>query len=301
MEYKCSDVSKVYRHFVSKKQHVGIDDVNLTFQTGEIIGIVGLSSSGKSSLIDILSGKSRINKGKINYDGKEISKVYNENGIKLNKNLTVYDNMVHFGKKCGMSELDVENRMVQIRDIFSLNKYINTRAGELDTCNRVKCELAMLLLDCPKILFVDDAFVFLNNVTRNEILKCLKRLNKQERTIVILAATTIGDVEKIINRIIITSKSKIVYDDAIEKFKSKYCNKKVFEVFLNKNVSITKIDGVDVLESSDYYFKLLFDNKEGMFAKVINLFDVNNIVDLKISDEPLSDLIEKVKKDEEND
>ena len=298
MEYKCSNISKVYSHFGTKRKSVGIEDASFSFNTGEIIGIVGLSSSGKSTLVDVLAGHVRASEGKLSYNGREISRVYNEFGIKLNKNMTVYDNMVMFGKKERMSELEVENRMAQLRDIFSLEKYINTRVVELDECSRVKAELAMVLLKCPRILFIDDAFVFLSNSHKNEILKCLKRLNKQERTIIILAATSVSDVDKIINRIIITYKNKIVYDGDIVTFKNKYCTKKVFEVFLNKIVSIDKIDGVEVIETGDYYYKLQFESKDNMFANVISLFDINTIVDLKVGNQGLIDIINEIKKDD---
>ena len=42
MEYKCSNLSKSYHHFGSRKEFVGIEDVNLSFSNGEIIGVVGL-------------------------------------------------------------------------------------------------------------------------------------------------------------------------------------------------------------------------------------------------------------------
>jgi ABC-type multidrug transport system ATPase subunit len=293
--YKCLDVEKSYRKIGNRKSAVGLNTTNLEFKNGEIIGVVGTSRSGKSALIDILSGKVRPNAGRLTYDAREISRVYRESLIKLNKNMTVYDNMVYFGKKEKMNELEVENRMAQLRDVFTLNKYINTKAGELDVCNRVKSELAMLLLKNPRILFIDDAFSFLDNTSKNDILKCLKRLNKLERTVIVIAATSVGDVEKIINRIVLISNSSLIYDNSLEDFKKKYCDKKVFEVYLNKNVSINRIDGVEVLESSDYYYKLLFDNVNGMFANVINLFDVNTIVDLKVNDERLSDIIKKIK------
>ena len=177
MEYKCYDVEKIYHHFGSKKHNVGISDVNLSFQTGEIIGVLGTPRSGKTTLIDLLSGKTRISKGKLNYDGREVSKVYSEGSIKLNKNLSVYDNMVLFGKREKMSELDVENRMAQLRDVFSLSKYINTKASELDEINRVKAELSMVLLNAPRMLFVDDAFSYLNNATKKNIFR-LYRWNK---------------------------------------------------------------------------------------------------------------------------
>lgn len=298
MDYKCLNVEKAYGRLGSKKYAVGLSNTSFEFKTGELIGVVGTSRSGKSTLIDILSGKIRPDDGKLNYVGKDISRVYKEAGVKLNKNMTVYDNMVYFGKKAKMNELEVENRMAQLRDVFSLNKYINTKASELDECNRVKSELAMLLLSAPRILFVDDAFSFLNNTNKNEILKCLKRLNKQERTVIIIAATSIGDVDKIINRIVLISQGGVICDENIDEFKKKYCTKKLFEVYLNKNISINRIDGMEILENSDYYYKLTFDNVPGMFANVINLFDVNNIVDLKVNDESLSDLVGKIKKGE---
>ena len=156
----------------------------------------------------------------------------------------------------------------------------------------------MLLLTTPRILFVDDAFIFLNTIARNEILRCLKRLNKEERTIIIISAGRVVDVEKIINRIIIMDNSRIIYDDTYKNFSLKYANKKIFEVYLNKNISIKCIDGVEVIDNSDYYFKLKFENKENMFANVINLFDVNNIIDLSVSSIPLGEIITMIKKDE---
>jgi len=148
------------------------------------------------------------------------------------------------------------------------------------------------------MIFIDDAFKFLNYSSRNEILKCLKRLNKEERTIVVLVGSDIGDVEKIINRIILIDKNNIIYDNSYLEFKNKYCQNKIFEVFLNKNVSVDSLKGIEIIENSDYHYKLLFENKEGMFAKVINLFDVNNILDLKVGNVDLSDIVEKIRKGE---
>ena len=170
MEYKCQNISKTYRKFGARKHSVGIKDTSLEFKTGELIGVIGTARSGKSALIDILSGRTKADEGSLNYIAKDISRVYKESGVKLNKNLTVYDNMVYFGKKEKMSELEVESRMAQLRDIFSLNKYINTKASELDEISRVKSELAMLLLTTPRILFIDDAFLFLDNVSNTPVM-----------------------------------------------------------------------------------------------------------------------------------
>ena len=129
MEYKCANISKSYHKFARKEEVVALENVDLTFTSGEIIGIVGLVNSGKTTLVDILSGKIKPNKGELDYNPSKVVRVYKEDSIKLNKNLSIYDNMVLFGKKEHMSELDVENRMSQLRDVFSLNKFIKFVLG----------------------------------------------------------------------------------------------------------------------------------------------------------------------------
>ena len=298
MDYKCINISKSYHKFAQKEEIKALENVNLTFSNGEIIGLIGLSGSGKSTLVDVLSGNLKPDIGELNYSPEGVVRVYKPNSVKLNKNFSVYDNMVQFGKKDKMSELDVENRMVQLRDIFSLGNYINTKISDLSDENKIKCEMAITLLSSPKILFIDEALSSLGHSQKNEVLKCLKRLNKEERTIVILVASSINDVDKIINRVILIDQSKIIYDDAYVTFKDKYCTNKIFEVFLNKNVSVDLKEGITIIDKSEYHYKLSFVNKNGMLGKVINLFDVDNIVDLTIGNVALLDVIEEIRKGE---
>jgi ABC-2 type transport system ATP-binding protein len=298
VDYKCINISKSYHKFAQKEEIKALENVNLTFSNGEIIGLIGLSGSGKSTLVDVLSGNLKPDIGELNYSPEGVVRVYKPNSVKLNKNLSVYDNMVQFGKKDKMSELDVENRMVQLRDIFSLGNYINTKISDLSEENKIKCEMAITLLSSPKILFIDEALSSLGHAQKNEVLKCLKRLNKEERTIVILVASSINDVDKIINRVILIDQSKIIYDDAYVTFKDKYCTNKIFEVFLNKNVSVDLKEGITIIDKSEYHYKLSFVNKNGMLGKVINLFDVDNIVDLTIGNVALLDVIEEIRKGE---
>ena len=298
MEYKSINISKSYHKFAQKEEIKALENINLSFSNGEIVGLVGLSGSGKSTLVDVLSGNLKPDVGELNYNPEGVVRVYKPNSIKLNKNLSVYDNMVQFGKKDKMSELDVENRMVQLRNIFSLGNYINTKVSDLSEENKIKCEMAITLLGSPKMLFIDEALSSLAHTQKNEVLKCLKRLNKEERTIIILVASSINDVDKIINRIVLIDQSRIIYDDSYITFKDKYCTNKIFEVFLNKNVSVDLKEGITIVDKSEYHYKLSFVNKNGMLGKVINLFDVDNIVDLTIGNVALFDVIEEIRKGE---
>lgn len=301
MDYKCINVSKSYHKFAQKEDVKALENINLTLSSGEIVGIIGLSGSGKTTLVDVLSGNLEATVGELNYSPESVVRVHKTSSVRLNKNLSVYDNMVAFGKKEHMSELDVENRMVQLRDVFSLSKFINTKVSELTDEIKVKCEMAISLLTSPRIVFFDDSLSGINHSGKNEILKCLKRLNKEERTIVVLVSSSLKDIDKIINRLVVVDRGNIIYDGAYNDFKEIYCKDKIFEVFLNKNVSIEQVEGINVLEKGEYYYKLSFANKNGMLSKVINLFDVDNIVDLTIGNIDLNDIVEKIRKGELND
>ena len=99
MEYKCINGGKSYHKFAQKEDIKALENINLSFSTGEILGIIGLPGSGKTTLIDVLSGNLELSEGELNYSPESVVSVYKPNGIKLNKNLSIYDNMVAFGKR----------------------------------------------------------------------------------------------------------------------------------------------------------------------------------------------------------
>ena len=88
MDYKCMNVSKSYHKFAQKEDIKALENINLTFSTGEIIGLVGLPGSGKTTLIDVMAGNLEANEGTLNYSPEGLVRVHKATSVKLNKNLS---------------------------------------------------------------------------------------------------------------------------------------------------------------------------------------------------------------------
>ena len=78
MEYKCLDVEKIYHRFGSKKYYVGMSDVNISFQTGEIIGLLGTPRSGKSTLCFNALRKAGVHYAYANFDDERLADLETE-------------------------------------------------------------------------------------------------------------------------------------------------------------------------------------------------------------------------------
>ena len=91
MEYKCINISKTYHKFAHRSDTKALENINLTLKSGEIIGVVGLTNSGKTTLVDILSGETKPTQGELSYNPSSVVRTYKPGHIKLNKNLTIVD------------------------------------------------------------------------------------------------------------------------------------------------------------------------------------------------------------------
>lgn len=293
MEIVSENVKKTFKikHGFFKVNKIEVvNNLNLSIKQGDILALMGHASSGKSTIVNLLSGRDIPTGGKIYVDGEvNYDKLKNNSEIisdfrsrKLFVNESVYNNLVHFGDKCKLDSFDIEKKIVELRDVLELDKVINKRVCELEELEKIKLNVAISMLKNPFILFFDNALVNFDVVTKNNVLKILKRLNKEYHTTIVVASVDLMDIEKICKRVVVVQKGVIVVDDEYAVVKNKYWCEKNVNIIFNKSYNVPK-GNFDVIEMSDYCLKIKIDFNKCDFASLINQFDINTIVDISIS------------------
>ena len=185
-----SNVSKVYPNGV-----VGLDDVNLTIEQGEFVGIIGLSGAGKSTLLRTINRMHDITSGTLTVDGQEVK---NLKGKQLRK----------FRRNIGMifQSFNLVTRTTVIRNVLMLPP------EQPSVGQQQRVALARTLAQNPKIILADEPVAALDPVTAKQVMSDFKKIN-QEMNITILI--NIHHVELALayaDRIIGIRAGKIVYD-----------------------------------------------------------------------------------------
>lgn len=176
-----------------------LKDVNLVVGAGEKVAIIGLTGSGKTSLVNLIPRFYDPQAGRITVDGVDLRELdlhwwRRQIGLVLQETFlfsaTIYDNIA-FGKpEAGMAEVQVAAQAAQIDDfIDSLPARYDTVVGErgvgLSGGQKQRVAIARALLLDPKILILDDSTSSVDMETEQAIQKSLQQLMTGRTTILI--------------------------------------------------------------------------------------------------------------------
>jgi NitT/TauT family transport system ATP-binding protein len=147
-----------------------LDDVNLTLQTGEIVGLLGRSGSGKSTLLRIVSGLLKPTSGEVKWRGAPltgpapgVAMVFQS--FALFPWLTVQENVELGLEAQGVKKAEREERTEAAIDLIGLGGYDSAYPKELSGGMRQRVGLARALVVHPDLLLMDEPFSALDVLT----------------------------------------------------------------------------------------------------------------------------------------
>ena len=208
-----------------------LDDVSLTIDKGEFIGLIGHTGSGKSTFTQHLNGLLRATSGNIYYDGQDIY----EKGFVM-KNLRskvglvfqypehqlfesdVFTDVCFGPKNLGLDKKDVELRAFEALEMVGFPKELFYNSPfELSGGQKRRAAIAGVLAMKPEVLILDEPTAGLDPKGRDEILDQIKKLHEETGITVILVSHSMEDVAKYVGRLIVLDHGRVMYDDIPKK------------------------------------------------------------------------------------
>lgn len=227
--YKLENVSKKYRG------KFAVENLSFSVASGSITGIVGKSGSGKTTLLKLLNFIEKPTEGKIIFDEQEINKLskkvirkYKERigmvfqHYNLLNNLNVYQNIALPLK---IINAENEDRVKELIQFVGLEDKMNDYPSKLSGGEKQRVALARSLVRNPDILLCDEATSSLDENNTEEIIKMLKKINKEYSITIIFVTHELSVVKQLCEEVFVMEDGKLL--DIIE----------------NKNRSIEKNTG----------------------------------------------------------
>lgn len=234
--FRIEGVTKVYgNHYIFK-------NISFNIKSGEILGIIGKSGSGKTTFLNMLVGLTKPEKGKILYrdihlinkvdddayhsvlkGGKEFKRMYSFASQKPSfyPNLTAIENLRYFGSLYNIPKKSLEhnaNSLLELVDMTTAKDLIGARmSGGMQR----RLDIACSLIHDPSVLILDEPTSDLDLVLSNKIWDILRTINEKGTTIIIVSHN-IAELEHLCDRLIIFKDGKIVAQGSPTDIKSKH-------------------------------------------------------------------------------
>ncbi len=169
-------------------------DVSLAVKPGEIVAIIGANSSGKSTLLDTISGLLHPAKGSIEFEGNDISTIdsfkivemgisQTPEGRRVFPDMTVLDNLLTGSYNRRARSLSTQN----LQKVYQLFPVLAERKGQLAKTlsggEQQMLAIGRSLMSDPKLLLLDEMSLGLAPIVVNELYKVLRQIRERDITI----------------------------------------------------------------------------------------------------------------------
>jgi glycine betaine/proline transport system ATP-binding protein len=204
--------------------NVGVDNANFSIQAGEIFVIMGLSGSGKSTIVRMLNRLIEPTAGRVVVDGKDVTKMGQDELVKfrlhnmsmvfqsfaLMPHLTVLDNAA-FGLDLAKTEKKKrKQRAMEALEQVGLAGWEESYPRELSGGMQQRVGLARGLAVDPDILLMDEAFSALDPLIRTEMQDELLKLQEEDQRTIVFISHDLDEALRIGDRIAIMEGGRVV-------------------------------------------------------------------------------------------
>ena len=223
-------------------------DISLNVEQGSIVGLIGPNGSGKTTLFNSIVGTHPIDQGSIKFDNKEVSElpvpVVAKLGLlrtfqqtRIYSKLNCVENMLisHKASDQGFSKIfskiptELTERAENLLNFVGLYQKRKLRAGDLSFGQQKLLELAMALMNEPKMLLLDEPTAGINPTLINGIIDRLIKVNKDFGITLFVIEHNMRVIMALAQKIFCVAHGKLLAEGTPEQIKN---DKRVVDAYL---------------------------------------------------------------------
>lgn len=279
------NITKVFQQ--KKIEVKALDDVSLTVNSGDIIGIIGYSGAGKSTLVRMINGLDTPTSGELLLDGQNIVGMSEKKlrGIRRNIGMifqqfnlmnsrTAAGNIEYPLQLQGIGKRERQQRVQELLDFVGLGDKGKSYPEQLSGGQKQRVGIARALATNPSLLLADEATSALDPTTTQEVLDLLRRVNKELGITIVVITHEMEVVRSIADKVAVMENGRVVEHSS------------VYQVFSNpqtavaaKFVATSLRNEPDVVETDDLLahegrlFTITLTEESGFFSAAAKLKD----------------------------
>lgn len=211
--------------------------INLIFSSGEIIGLLGKNGAGKTTTFHCLVGLSSPEKGRIFFNGNDITYTPTHERAKMGivylpqensvfKNATVYENLLIVAQE--NFEVNIEEKVAEALKTMDIYHIKDSKADRISGGEKRRVEIARAMLLSPKFLLLDEPFSGVDPITVNELQNIIAGL-KEKGIGIVITDHNVDEVFSIADRAYIIDEGRVIAEGSPDELRK---NAKAREKFL---------------------------------------------------------------------
>ncbi|MEJ7711072.1 MAG: FHA domain-containing protein [Pyrinomonadaceae bacterium] len=198
-----------------------LDDVSLSIQPNEFVGLLGPSGAGKSTLMDALNGTRPATDGHVLYNDLDLYQHpeslkqaigYVPQDDIIHRELSVYRTLYYVARlrlSRDVSKQEIDQIIGEVLDVTGLTERRDVLVGQLSGGQRKRVSIAVELITKPSVIFLDEPTSGLDPATEDKIMRLFRQIAESGRT-VILTTHAMENV-KLFDKIVVLMRGRLVF------------------------------------------------------------------------------------------
>ena len=218
-----------------------LNNISLEVAAGERFGLFGPNGAGKTTLMNCMTGLLNYQQGSIRLFGNEVKnnrKIVNSlfgfvpQDFSFYQELSPLENLHFFGALSGMDKPAIKKKSAELLEVLGLTDVCNKQVQKFSGGMKRRVNLAIGVMNTPRILFLDEPTVGVDVHTRQAIISYLKELNNSGTTL-IYTSHQLNEAEDLCDKVAMIDDGKIIVHDSLSQLLTDYKEKGLEGLFIN--------------------------------------------------------------------